>query len=41
VHGEVLAKRPNVFSGYRHLPDKTAEVFTGDGYFRTGRLYEN
>jgi long-chain acyl-CoA synthetase len=27
-----------VFSGYRHLPDKTAEVFTADGYFRTGDL---
>jgi long-chain acyl-CoA synthetase len=37
-HGEVLVKGPNVFSGYRHLPDKTAEVFTGDGYFRTGDL---
>jgi long-chain acyl-CoA synthetase len=35
-YGEVLAKGPNVFSGYRHLPEKTTEAFTADGYFRTG-----
>lgn len=39
-HGEVLAKGPNVFSGYRHLPEKTREAFTNDGYFRTGDLAE-
>jgi long-chain acyl-CoA synthetase len=37
-HGEVLVKGPNVFAGYRRLPDKTAEGFTDDGYFRTGDL---
>jgi long-chain acyl-CoA synthetase len=37
-HGEVQAKGPNVFSGYRNLPDKTREAFTEDGWFRTGDL---
>ena len=37
-HGEVLAKGPNVFSGYLHLPEKTKQAFTADGYFRTGDL---
>jgi long-chain acyl-CoA synthetase len=36
--GEVLARGPNVFSGYRNLPEKTAEAFTPDGWFRTGDL---
>ncbi|WP_255196255.1 AMP-dependent synthetase/ligase [Halorarius litoreus] len=34
--GELLAKGPNVTSGYWNKPDKTAEAFTEDGYFRTG-----
>ena len=37
-HGEVLAKGPNVFAGYRNLPEQTANVFTDDGWFRTGDL---
>ena len=37
-HGEVLARGPNVFSGYWHMPDKNKEAFTADGYFRTGDL---
>ncbi|WP_029898465.1 AMP-binding protein [Desulfohalovibrio reitneri] len=36
--GEVQAKGPGVFSGYRNLPDKTREAFTGDGWYRTGDL---
>jgi long-chain acyl-CoA synthetase len=36
--GEVLARGPNVFAGYHNLPEKTAEAFTGDGWFRTGDL---
>jgi long-chain acyl-CoA synthetase len=36
--GEIQAQGPNVFAGYRHLPDKTAEAFTQDGWFRTGDL---
>jgi long-chain acyl-CoA synthetase len=36
--GEVLARGPGVFRGYHNLPDKTAEAFTHDGWFRTGDL---
>lgn len=36
--GEIEARGPNVFSGYLNLPDKTAEAFTEDGWFRTGDL---
>jgi long-chain acyl-CoA synthetase len=36
--GEVLARGPNVFAAYRNLPEKTAEAFTSDGWFRTGDL---
>ncbi len=36
--GEVLARGPNVFRGYWHLPDKTAQAFTADGFYRTGDL---
>jgi long-chain acyl-CoA synthetase len=37
VEDEVLARGPNVFHGYRNLPDETARVFR-DGWFRTGDL---
>lgn len=37
-HGEIQAQGPNVFSGYLHLPAKTAETFTADGWFKTGDL---
>jgi long-chain acyl-CoA synthetase len=36
--GEVVARGPNVFSGYRNLPDKTDEAFTENRWFRTGDL---
>src|SRR3989344_7376466 len=36
--GQLLVKGPNVFKGYWRLPDKTAEEFTADGFFRTGDL---
>jgi malonyl-CoA/methylmalonyl-CoA synthetase len=36
--GEVEVRGPNVFSGYFGLPDKTAQVFTADGFFRTGDI---
>ncbi len=36
--GEILVKGPNVFSGYRHLPEETKKAFTDEGWFRTGDL---
>ncbi|MCU0950076.1 MAG: malonyl-CoA synthase [Burkholderiaceae bacterium] len=34
--GHVQVRGPNVFSGYWRMPEKTAEEFTADGFFRTG-----
>jgi malonyl-CoA/methylmalonyl-CoA synthetase len=34
--GAIQVKGPNVFNGYWRMPEKTAEEFTQDGYFRTG-----
>jgi long-chain acyl-CoA synthetase len=38
--GELLARGGNVFAGYYGNPAATAEVFTDDGWFRTGDLAE-
>jgi malonyl-CoA/methylmalonyl-CoA synthetase len=34
--GAIEVKGPNVFKGYWQMPEKTAEEFTADGYFKTG-----
>ncbi|MBD3315601.1 MAG: AMP-binding protein [Chitinivibrionales bacterium] len=36
--GEIQARGPGVFGGYRNLPEETARSFTRDGWFRTGDL---
>ena len=40
VPGELLFKGPTIFDGYWKAPRANAEVFTQDGYFRTGDLFE-
>ncbi len=34
--GHIQVRGPGVFQGYWRMPDKTAEEFTADGWFRTG-----
>ncbi len=34
--GGIQVKGPNVFKGYWRMPEKTAEEFTIDGFFKTG-----
>jgi malonyl-CoA/methylmalonyl-CoA synthetase len=34
--GGIQVKGPNVFQGYWQMPEKTAEEFTADGFFKTG-----
>lgn len=36
--GELCVKGPQVMSGYWNRPDANAEVFTDDGFFRTGDI---
>jgi malonyl-CoA/methylmalonyl-CoA synthetase len=36
--GAVLVRGPNVFAGYWRAPEKNAQEFTPDGWFRTGDL---
>ena len=36
--GELITKGPNIFSGYFKSPEENREVFTRDGFFRTGDL---
>jgi len=34
--GGIQVQGPNVFKGYWRMPEKTAEEFTSDGFFKTG-----
>ena len=36
--GELTCRGPYTFSGYYNSPDRNAEVFTADGFYRTGDL---
>ncbi|NIM43662.1 MAG: AMP-binding protein [Hydrogenophaga sp.] len=36
--GGIQVRGPNIFAGYWRMPEKTAEEFTTDGYFKTGDL---
>jgi long-chain acyl-CoA synthetase len=37
-NGEIVVKGPVVMQGYHDMPEETAEVFTEDGYFKTGDI---
>jgi len=36
--GHIQVKGPNVFKGYWNMPEKTAQEFSADGFFKTGDL---
>ena len=36
--GGIQVQGPNVFAGYWRMPEKTAEEFTHDGFFKTGDM---
>ena len=36
--GGIQVRGPNVFAGYWRMPEKTAEEFTADGFFKTGDM---
>ncbi|HWU84146.1 MAG TPA: AMP-binding protein, partial [Rhodocyclaceae bacterium] len=38
VPGHIQVRGANIFAGYWRMPEKTAEEFTADGYFRTGDI---
>jgi acyl-CoA synthetase (AMP-forming)/AMP-acid ligase II len=39
LEGELQIKGPSVFDGYFRQPEKTAQSFTEDGFFKTGDLF--